>query len=54
MWQAQTPQVFRKERAFQEAYEKAFEDHFIGTDDASLVERLGYAGEDGGGRSIQF
>lgn len=40
LWQAQTPQVFRSE-VIVEAYEKAFEDHFIGTDDASLVERLG-------------
>lgn len=40
LWQAQTPQVFRTE-VIQEAYEKAFEAHFIGTDDASLVERLG-------------
>lgn len=39
LWQAQTPQVFRSEVII-EAYEKAFEDHFIGTDDASLVERL--------------
>lgn len=40
LWQAQTPQVFRSE-IIKKAYEKAFEDHFIGTDDASLVERLG-------------
>lgn len=40
LWQAQTPQVFRKE-IITHAYEKAFEDHFIGTDDASLVGRLG-------------
>jgi 2-C-methyl-D-erythritol 4-phosphate cytidylyltransferase len=40
LWQAQTPQVFRT-HVIKEAYEKAFEDHFIGTDDASLVERLG-------------
>lgn len=39
LWQAQTPQVFRKE-VIHKAYKKAFEDHFIGTDDASLVERL--------------
>lgn len=41
LWQAQTPQVFKKE-ILQEAYQKAFEQNFIGTDDASLVERLGY------------
>lgn len=41
LWQAQTPQVFKKE-VLQEAYQKALEDNFIGTDDASLVERLGY------------
>lgn len=41
LWQAQTPQVFKKE-ILQEAYQKAFEDDFIGTDDASLVERLNY------------
>lgn len=41
LWQAQTPQVFKKE-ILQEAYQKAFEENFIGTDDASLVERLGH------------
>jgi len=41
LWQAQTPQVFKKE-IMQEAYQRAFEENFIGTDDASLVERLGY------------
>lgn len=41
LWQAQTPQVFKTE-VIQEAYQKAFEDNFVGTDDASLVERLGY------------
>lgn len=40
LWQAQTPQVFRKELILQ-AYKKARQDNFIGTDDASLVERLG-------------
>ena len=37
----QTPQGFRKE-LLDEAYEKACKDGFSGTDDASLVERLGY------------
>lgn len=41
LWQAQTPQVFRREILL-EAYNKAFEDSYIGTDDSSLVERLGY------------
>lgn len=39
LWQTQTPQVFRKEIILQ-AYERASEDNFAGTDDASLVERL--------------
>ncbi|MTI89617.1 MAG: 2-C-methyl-D-erythritol 4-phosphate cytidylyltransferase [Balneolaceae bacterium] len=40
LWQAQTPQVFRKE-LLTEAYQKAINDNFVGTDDASLVERIG-------------
>ncbi len=40
LWQTQTPQVFRKE-LLMEAYKKAFRDGFVGTDDSSLVERLG-------------
>lgn len=36
----QTPQAFKKDLIMQ-AYEKADEDGFLGTDDASLVERLG-------------
>lgn len=40
LWQAQTPQVFKAEIIL-EAYRQARVDHFIGTDDASLVERLG-------------
>lgn len=36
---AQTPQVFRRELLL-EAYAKANEDQFTGTDEASLVERL--------------
>jgi len=39
LWQAQTPQVYRAEIII-EAYEKAKEDHFEGTDSAGLVERL--------------
>ncbi len=40
LWQAQTPQVFKSE-LIKEAYESAIKDGFLGTDDASLVERLG-------------
>jgi len=40
LWQTQTPQTFRA-RVIKEAYTKAMEDGFVGTDDASLVERLG-------------
>lgn len=39
LWQTQTPQVFQKELIL-EAYKKARQDDFVGTDDASLVERL--------------
>lgn len=40
VWQAQTPQVFKKALIVR-AYGKSREDGFRGTDDASLVERLG-------------
>lgn len=40
LWYAQTPQTFRKE-IITKAYEEAEKDGFTGTDDASLVERLG-------------
>lgn len=40
VWAVQTPQVFRAD-ALRRAYERAAEDGFAGTDDASLVERLG-------------
>jgi 2-C-methyl-D-erythritol 4-phosphate cytidylyltransferase len=40
LWLAQTPQAFQR-RILQEAYRKAAEDDFCGTDDASLVEHLG-------------
>src|SRR4030043_1221294 len=40
LWQVQTPQTFQI-NVIREAYFKAAEDAFIGTDDASLVERLG-------------
>lgn len=40
LWQVQTPQAFRFDILWK-AYQKAAEDDFCGTDDASLVERLG-------------
>lgn len=40
LWQAQTPQIFRKQ-LLMKAYESAGRENFIGTDDASLVERIG-------------
>ncbi len=40
MWLAQTPQVFKSDMLMQ-AYAAAKQDHFIGTDSAGLVERLG-------------
>lgn len=40
LWQAQTPQVFKKDVLIK-AYEDAIKHQFVGTDDASLVERIG-------------
>ena len=40
LWQAQTPQIFST-KLLKKAYQKAIENNFVGTDDASLVERLG-------------
>ncbi len=40
IWFAQTPQAFRYE-ILKEAFEKATEDSYLGTDEAELVERLG-------------
>ncbi len=40
LWQIQTPQTFQT-HLIKEAFHKASEDRFIGTDDASLVERCG-------------
>lgn len=40
VWQVQTPQTFRRE-VLEHAFKKAYYDDFIGTDEASLVERLG-------------
>ncbi|MDR7240430.1 2-C-methyl-D-erythritol 4-phosphate cytidylyltransferase [Neobacillus drentensis] len=41
LWAVQTPQAFRV-LLLKEAYEQAEKDYFLGTDDASLVERLNY------------
>ncbi|HPT78411.1 MAG TPA: 2-C-methyl-D-erythritol 4-phosphate cytidylyltransferase [Candidatus Atribacteria bacterium] len=41
LWLIQTPQAF-KLRLLEEAHKKAAEDGFLGTDDSSLVERLGH------------
>jgi 2-C-methyl-D-erythritol 4-phosphate cytidylyltransferase len=41
LWSIQTPQVFEY-RIIMEAHHRAIKDAFKGTDDASLVERLGY------------
>lgn len=41
LWSIQTPQAF-KLSLLKEAYEKAEMDGFTGTDDASLVERIGH------------
>ncbi len=40
LWAVQTPQGFQKEILL-EAYQRAEKDGFLGTDDASLVERMG-------------
>ena len=41
LWHAQTPQVFKR-RILEEAYVRAYNDKYSGTDESSLVERLGY------------
>lgn len=41
LWQAQTPQAFSYD-LITEAHKKAQKEGFLGTDDAMLVERLGY------------
>jgi 2-C-methyl-D-erythritol 4-phosphate cytidylyltransferase len=41
LWIVQTPQTFEY-KLILEAYKKAIEDGFTGTDDSSLVERLGF------------
>ncbi len=40
LWITQTPQTFRFD-VLQKAYEAAYNDNYCGTDDASLVERIG-------------
>ena len=40
MWFAQTPQTFKK-RVLEEAFIRAYNDGFYGTDESSLVERIG-------------
>ena len=40
LWQAQTPQAFRRD-LFVEANRRALAEHFRATDDAQLVERMG-------------
>ena len=42
LWEVQTPQGFRRD-LLERAYEKAAQDGFLGTDDASLVEQIGEA-----------
>ncbi len=41
LWQAQTPQGFQY-HLIREAFDRATEDGFVATDDASLLERLGH------------
>lgn len=41
LWAVQTPQAFRVS-LLRKAYDQAEQDHYLGTDDASLVERLDY------------
>lgn len=40
LWYAQTPQTFKK-RVIEEAFIRAYSDGFYGTDESSLVERIG-------------
>ena len=40
LWLTQTPQAFERQ-VIKKAHQKAYEDHFYGTDDAALVERMG-------------
>ena len=40
LWLTQTPQAFERD-VIKKAYEAAYRDNYYGTDDASLVERIG-------------
>ena len=40
LWEVQTPQGFRRD-ILEEAYRRAEQEAYLGTDDAALVERLG-------------
>ena len=40
LWSMQTPQTIKFSIAYK-AFSKAFKDNFLGTDDVSLVERIG-------------
>ena len=40
LWEVQTPQGFRRD-VLEEAYRRAEQEDYLGTDDAALVERLG-------------
>jgi 2-C-methyl-D-erythritol 4-phosphate cytidylyltransferase len=40
LWLTQTPQAFERD-IIRKAYEAAYRDNYYGTDDASLVERIG-------------
>ncbi|MCD5401252.1 2-C-methyl-D-erythritol 4-phosphate cytidylyltransferase [candidate division NPL-UPA2 bacterium] len=42
LWSIQTPQGFES-HLIKEAYSRAYEENFYGTDDASLVERMGHS-----------
>lgn len=42
LWQVQTPQAFRFSILFR-AHQQAHRENFLGTDESSLVERLGYS-----------
>jgi 2-C-methyl-D-erythritol 2,4-cyclodiphosphate synthase len=41
MWQAQTPQAFRRD-LLEEAHRRARDEGYLGTDDSVLVERMGH------------
>jgi 2-C-methyl-D-erythritol 4-phosphate cytidylyltransferase len=53
LWTAQTPQAFRA-TLFREAAARAIAERFVGTDDASLVERLGVPVKLVEGESLNF